>query len=67
MDPQGGHAATSRGQIMARVAPYHSSSPEDRDVYHDHDDCPDGRRILPENWQAGSDGRQRCEACIDLG
>ncbi len=36
-----------------KVAPYHTNSteypPEHRNVYHDHDDCPDGKRIKPQH------------------
>jgi hypothetical protein len=56
---------------MVKVSPYYSTSPEDmqrqRYVYHDHEDCPDGRRIKPENRQPGTDERPRCDACIALG
>jgi len=55
---------------MARVAAYHTITPEQeygqRNVYHDRDDCPDGRRILPANRRAGTAGRPRCDACKDL-
>ena len=34
-----------------KVAPYHTNSreypPEHRNVYHDHDNCPEGKRIQP--------------------
>ena len=43
---------------MAKVAPYHTVTPEkpygERDVYHDHDDCPAGRRIEPQNRRVGT-------------
>jgi hypothetical protein len=51
---------------MPKVDPYHSTSSEDEDVYHDHNDCPDGERILPEDWAPGTGGRQRCQSCKDL-
>ena len=55
---------------MARVAAYHTTTPEQefgqRNVYHDHDDCPDGRRILPANRRAGTAGRPPCDACKEL-
>jgi hypothetical protein len=53
-----------------KVAPYHTSRPEtggERDVYHDHNECPDGRRILPEHKRSGMAGRPRCKECIKLG
>jgi hypothetical protein len=56
---------------MTKGAAYYSTSPEDmqrqRYVYHDHDNCPDGLRIKPENKQWGTDGRPRCDVCIQLG
>jgi hypothetical protein len=54
-----------------KVLPYHTDSPEDppehRNVYHDHNDCPDGKRILPKNRKSGTANRPRCKACINLG
>jgi hypothetical protein len=52
---------------MAKVPPYHSISPEDPDVYHDHDDCYEGRKILSENKRPGTDDRRKCEVCARLG
>lgn len=57
---------------MAKVNPYHTTTPEGgepgrRDVYHDHDDCSDGSRILPQNRVSGDGGRPRCDECIVLG
>lgn len=56
---------------MTKTAAYHTTSteypPKERNVYHDHDDCPDGRRIKPAHRQAGTDGRPRCDACIRKG
>lgn len=55
---------------MAKVNPYHTILPErppERDVYHDHDNCPDGRRIKPEHWKSGTAGRPRCKECQKLG
>lgn len=53
--------------IMAiQSAPYHTMTeekPEQRDVYHDYQDCPQGRRIKPENRHGGKDGRPRCDDC----
>jgi hypothetical protein len=39
---------------MAKVLPYHTVEPElppERNVYHDHDDCPTGRRIERRHWR----------------
>jgi hypothetical protein len=50
---------------MAMVQPYHTVTPEkpygERDVYHDHDDCPAGRQIQPQNR------RPRCYDCARVG
>jgi hypothetical protein len=36
-------------------------------VYHDHDDCPDGKRIKPQHRSSGTGGKPRCTECIKLG
>lgn len=45
---------------MSKVQPYHTVEleypPKERNVYHDHDDCPDGRRIKTEHRRAGTAG-----------
>jgi hypothetical protein len=43
--------------------PYHSISPEDRQVYHDKSNCPDGERILPQNRREGTANRPHCLEC----
>lgn len=52
---------------MARVAPYHTNSPEyppeHRDVYHDDSDCPNGKQILPQHRESGTGNRPRCAHC----
>jgi hypothetical protein len=61
------------GYHMAKVAEYHTDSPEyplkQREVYHDHDDCADGRRIktLHRKPGRGFPPRRRCDECIKLG
>jgi len=58
---------------MAKVSPYYTVTPENdpathhRNVYHDHDDCPDGRRIKQEHRKPGTASRPRCDECIRLG
>ena len=56
---------------MAKVPPYHTITPErpygERDVYHDHNDCPTGRLIEPRNRRPGTASRPRCRDCIKLG
>lgn len=59
------------GWTMARVAPYHTTSPEypptHRNVYHDHDDCPYGQNIKPWDRVSGTGNRPRCDECTKLG
>lgn len=56
---------------MAKAPPYHTNSPEyppqHRNVYHDHDDCPDGRRIQLRHRESGTGGKPRFKECIKLG
>ena len=57
---------------MAKVAPYYTITPESgeprhRDVYHDHDDCSDGQRILPKHTVRGMGGHPKCDECKSLG
>jgi hypothetical protein len=56
---------------MAKVAAYHTNSteypPKHRNVYHDHDDCFDGKKILPKHREDGKGGKPRCDECIKLG
>jgi hypothetical protein len=56
---------------MAKVPAYHTDSPEyppkHREVYHDHDDCHDGKAIKPEHRKPGTGFKQRCDVCIKLG
>jgi hypothetical protein len=56
---------------MAKVAPYHTNSIEypleRRNVHHDHGDCKDGKRILPQHRVSGTGNKPRCKECIRLG
>jgi hypothetical protein len=42
---------------MAKVSPYHTNSieepPKNREVYHDHDDCFEGKKIEKKHWETG--------------
>ena len=51
---------------MAACPPFHTSESESPNVYHDDDECYEGRKILPENRVEGDGGRPRCEICDDL-
>jgi len=56
---------------MAKVQPYNTNSPEyppeHRSVYHDHDDCKDGRRIKSQHRVVGTGGKKQCLECLRLG
>jgi hypothetical protein len=52
---------------MAKVAAFHTSSPEypreHREVYHDKDTCPDGKKIKSEHRVDGTGNRKHCLEC----
>lgn len=52
---------------MANDPPYHTDSPEyppqNRAVYHDDNDCPEGKKIKPEHRKDGTAGRPHCKEC----
>jgi hypothetical protein len=53
-----------------KVYPYHTVLMEDEsnlNVYHDLDDCPDGRRIQPQHKWQGSANLRKCDECVRLG
>lgn len=53
-----------------KVASYHTDSvkymPDLRSVHHDHDNCADGKRILPQHRIGGTGNKPRCKVCIKL-
>jgi hypothetical protein len=56
---------------MAKVSPFHTDFDEhpveNREVYHDHDDCPDGGMLLPHHRISGTGGKRPCKKCTELG
>jgi hypothetical protein len=49
-----------------KVKPFHTNVPEyrgERNVYHNDNTCPDGKRIKPEHRTAGIAGRPLCKEC----
>jgi hypothetical protein len=57
---------------MAKGAPYHTTNSNEypleyRNVHHDHDNCPDGKRIKPKHRVSGTGNTPRCKECIKLG
>lgn len=60
-----------QGSGVVKVAPYYTITPESgeprhRDVYHDHDNCSDGQRILPKHKVRGTGGLPKCDECKSL-
>ena len=51
---------------MGNVPEFHSASEEDLPVWHDRDDCYEGKKIHPDNWRSGRGGKRRCEICDGL-
>jgi len=55
---------------MAKVAPFHTNSeeypPKHREVYHDRDNCFEGKKIKPEHRESGTGGKLRCKVCNEL-
>ena len=51
---------------MAACPPFHTSEPEDPPVYHDDDECYEGKKIKPEHRVDGKGtDRRRCEVCAN--
>ena len=52
---------------MSKVVPYNTDSfeypPAHRNVHHDHDDCPDGKK----HKETGTGNKLRCDECKKLG
>ena len=55
---------------MPTVDPYNTNSyeypPEHRNVYHDKNTCPDGKRIKPEHLVHGMSGKSHCKECTKV-
>jgi hypothetical protein len=51
--------------ILLKVRPFHTTEPEDPEVYHDDSECPYGKNIKPEHIAYGIDGRDKCSWCAD--
>lgn len=54
---------------MAKVSPYHTKTEEEpgqRDVHHNNDACSEGKKIKPENKEAGTNGKPLCKVCEKL-
>lgn len=55
---------------MPKTKPYHTNTPEygakHHEVYHDDDECPDGKRIKPQHRESGTGGKKHCLECEKL-
>lgn len=51
---------------MAATAPFHSSKPAARQVYHNNTSCTEGNNIERYYWKSGTGGRRLCEHCQRL-
>jgi len=49
-----------------KVSSYYSINPSDPDVYHDHDNCPNGQQIPQKNRRSGTNGYPLCKHCKDM-
>ncbi len=55
---------------MAVCIPFHTTTHEygdHRNVHHDRDDCPDGKRIKSEHRIYNEGQKPQCKECIKLG
>jgi hypothetical protein len=52
---------------VAKVAPFHTSEPETPPVYHNNDDCSEGKKIKSWHKVTGTGtGRRLCKICEGL-
>jgi hypothetical protein len=57
-------ASTAGQPEETTMADYHTSEPEEPEVYHDNDDCPSGKQIKSEHRVTGrGTGRSHCQRC----
>ena len=48
---------------MPRSLPFHTVKRGAPQVFHNNDDCDEGKRVEPANWRAGDGGRPLCREC----
>jgi hypothetical protein len=52
---------------MTRCPEFHTSEPETPQVYHNDDECYEGKKILPQHRVSGRGvNRRLCEVCEEL-
>jgi len=50
---------------MTIVPPFHTSNEEDPPVWHDNNQCIEGKKIEKKNWLPGKNGK-KCDICEGL-
>lgn len=60
-------SGTRMKEFDMKVSQYYSSNPSDPDVHHDHNDCPSGQQIPPQNKRLGTNRYPRCGHCVKKG
>lgn len=50
-----------------KVSAYYSTVPRPPYVYHDHDNCPNGKQIKESDKRYGTNNWPKCKICIQLG
>lgn len=48
---------------MSRSLPFHTAKRGAPAVFHNNDDCDEGKRVEPANWRAGDGGFPLCREC----
>lgn len=48
---------------MSKSLPFHSVKRGAPQVFHNNDECDEGKRVEPANWRAGDGGRPLCTEC----
>ena len=48
---------------MAKSLPFYTVKRGAAAVFHNNDDCDEGKRVEPANWRAGDGGRAVCREC----
>ena len=48
---------------MSRTLPFHTIKRGAPHVFHNNDECDEGRRVEPVNWRAGDGNLSLCQEC----
>jgi len=49
---------------MTKSLPFHSGKRGAPQVFHNNEECDEGKRVEPANWRAGDGGRPLCRECV---